>query len=63
MQKRKPRRSPAKTAWLRVRVTEAQLEAMDRAAEARGLDLSAWVRDVLVEAVIARTNERRGIAP
>jgi uncharacterized protein (DUF1778 family) len=51
--KARRRRTPAKDAWLRVRVTRSQLEAFDRAAEVRGKDLSEWVRDALTRATLA----------
>jgi len=35
---------------LNVRCQESEYEAMERAAEARGLSLSAWVRMTLLDA-------------
>lgn len=45
------RRKPTLDAWLRVRVTASELRSFDEAAEAKGLDLSDFVRTVLRRAV------------
>lgn len=39
-----------KQTQLHIRITEAQKEALERAAARKGLDLSAWVRMTLLEA-------------
>lgn len=43
--KKKP--SESKTAWIEVRCEEAEKEAFQKASEAQGLALSAWIRQAL----------------
>jgi uncharacterized protein (DUF1778 family) len=38
----------AKTYMLRIRMTEEQRKAMDRAAESKGLEVSTWARSELL---------------
>jgi hypothetical protein len=58
--KKKTRRKQAKDAWLRVRVTRAELLALDRAAAASGLDLSEWVRFTLTMGQRSQHKRNRG---
>jgi predicted DNA binding CopG/RHH family protein len=46
---------PTKETRLIVRTTEAQLEAIRAAAEARGLSVAAWTRMVLLDAAKRQT--------
>lgn len=52
VERRKPD-DQRKEMQLHIRVTEAQKAAMTRAAEAEGLELSAWVRSTLLKAAKA----------
>lgn len=57
MTRPKPR-TERKTIVLRVRVTEAQRRMFEAAARAVGLDASAWVRTLAVQAAHATVKKR-----
>jgi uncharacterized protein (DUF1778 family) len=50
--------SEARANVLRIRLTEAEREEIDRAAQGRGLDVSAWARSELLRLARALTKKR-----